>query len=192
MDNYNIIIIAAAFVLAMGAIYVLYAIIMYQGGRNGKGNELQLSTKNILEQVEILFEKQEYSLVQLLASKYLDRVPSHQAVRNYLAQAYFRDRKYNNAIKHCLYILKKDANDIDTRKLLGDCYIKKQLLSKAIKEYESIFDSRNNDTEVVRNLAELYRDTDQLYSSISVYNVLADLLKQNDEIAEGGSGLNWR
>ena len=184
MDNYNIIIIAAAFVLAMGAIYVLYAIIMYQGGRNGKGNELQLSTKNILEQVEILFEKQEYSLVQLLASKYLDRVPSHQAVRNYLAQAYFRDRKYNNAIKHCLYILKKDANDIDTRKLLGDCYIKKQLLSKAIKEYESIFDSRNNDTEVVRNLAELYRDTDQLYSSISVYNVLADLLKQNDEIAD--------
>ena len=94
MDNFNIIIIAAAFVLAMGAIYVLYAIIMYQGGKNGKGNELQLSTKNILEQVEILFEKQEYSLVQLLASKYLDRVPSHQAVRSYLAKAYFKDRKY--------------------------------------------------------------------------------------------------
>lgn len=184
MDNFNVIIIAAAFVLAMGAIYILYAIIMYQGGKNGKGNELQLSTKNILEQVEILFEKQEYSLVQLLASKYLDRVPTHQAVRNYLAQAYFKDRKYNNAIKHCLYILKKNADDIDTRKLLGDCYIKKQLLSKAIKEYESIFDSRSNDVEVVRNLAELYKDTDQLYSSISVYNVLADLLKQNDEIAD--------
>ena len=102
MDNFNVIIIAVAFVLAMGAIYILYAIIMYQGGRNGKGNELQLSTKNILEQVEILFEKQEYSLVQLLASKYLDRVPSHQAVRNYLAQAYFKDRKYNNAINYIL------------------------------------------------------------------------------------------
>ena len=69
MDNFNVIIIAAAFVLAMGAIYILYAIIMYQGVRNGKGNELQLSTKNILEQVEVLFDKEEYSLVQLLANQ---------------------------------------------------------------------------------------------------------------------------
>ena len=125
---FNIILISAAFLLAALAIYVLYAIIMYQGGKGGNGNELQLSTKNILEQVKVLFDKGEYALVQLLATKYLDRVPSHQEVRKYLAKAYFKDSKFNNSIKHCLEILKKEPNSLDTRQLLGDCYIKKQML----------------------------------------------------------------
>ncbi len=184
MTNTNVILIVAAFILALVAIYVLYAIIMYQGGKNSKGNELQLSTKNILDQVEVLFDKGEYALVELLATKYLDRVPSHMEVRQYLARAYYKDRKYNNCIKQCLIILKKDPNNIDTRQLLGDCYIKKQMLSKAIKEYENIFDYRNKDKDVVRTLAELYRDTDQIYSAISVYNILSDLMDKNEDIAE--------
>lgn len=183
MANINVILISAAFVLALVAIYILYAIMMHQGGKTSKGSELQLSTKNILDQVEVLFDKGEYALVQLLATKYLDRVPSHKEVRQYLAQAYYRDRKYNNAIKQCLIILKKDPNNINTKKLLGDCYIKKQMLSKAIKEYEEIFDFKGNDKEVVRTLAELYRDTEQTFSSISVYNILASLLDENEEIA---------
>lgn len=184
MSDINIILISAAFILALGAIYVLYAIMMYQGNKGGKGNELQLSTKNILDQVEVLFDKGEYALVQLLATKYLDRVPSHQEVRQYLAQAYYKDRKFNNAIKQCLIILKKDPNNIDTRKLLGDSYIKKEMLSKAIKEYEGIFEYRSTDKDVVRTLAELYKNTEQTFSSISVYNILSGLMDKNDEIAE--------
>ena len=184
MADINIILISAAFVLALGAIYILYAIMMYQGNKVGKGNELQLSTKNILDQVEVLIDKGEYALVQLLATKYLDRVPTHQEVRQYLAHAYYSDRKYNNAIKQCLIILKKDPNNINTRKLLGDSYIKKEMLSKAIKEYEGIFEYRSNDKEVVRTLAELYKDTEQTFSSISVYNILSGLMDKNEDIAE--------
>ena len=91
MVEINIVVISAAFILALAAIYILYAIMMYQGGK--KGSELQLSTKNILDQVEVLFDKGEYALVQLLATKYLDRVPTHQEVRQYLAQAYYKDKK---------------------------------------------------------------------------------------------------
>lgn len=184
MNDVNVILIAAAFVLALGAIYALYAIILYQGGKGPKGNELQLTTKNILEQVEILFEKKEYALVQLLATKYLDRVPTHLKVRQYLTQAYYEDKKYNNAIKQCLVILKKNSGDQDTRKILGDCYIKKDLLGKAIKEYEVVFDHKRRDKDVVRTLAELYRNTDQIFSSISVYNILADLTENNEDMAE--------
>ena len=184
MANFNILLIAAAFVLALIAVYVLYAIIMHQGNKNSKGNELQLSTKNILDQVEVLFNKGEYALVQLLATKYLDRVPSHREVRQYLAQAYFKDKKYNNSIKQCLIILKKDSNNINTRKLLGDCFIKKEMLNKAIKEYENIFDHRSQDKEVVRTLAELYKDTEQTFSAISVYNILSNLTNNNEELAE--------
>ena len=184
MANYNVILIAVAFILALVAIYALYAIILHQGIKSSKGNELQLTTKNILEQVEVLFEKKEFALVQLLATKYLDRVPSHLQVRQYLAQAYYEDKKYNNAIKQCLIILKKNSNDMDTRKLLGDCYIKKELLGKAIKEYEGIFDTKRRDKDVVRTLAELYRATDQIFSSISVYNILSEIVDNNDENAE--------
>lgn len=184
MLNANIILITVALILALVAIYILYAIMMYQGHRSSKGNELQLSTKNILDQVQVLFDKGEYALVQLLATKYLDRIPSHQEVRHYLAQAYFKDKKYNNAIKQALIILKKEPNNINTKKLLGDCYLRKGMLSKAIKEYEEIFDYRNKDREVVRTLAELYRDTEQTFSAISVYNILSDLMDNNDDIAE--------
>ena len=184
MADFNIILIAVALILAVISIYILYAIIMFQGNRNFKDNELQLSTKNVLDQVEVLFDKEEYALVQLLASKYLDRVPSHQKVRQYLAQAYFKDKKYNNAIKQCLIILKKDPNNLNTRKVLGDSYVKKEMLGKAIKEFETIFEHRNNDKEVVRTLAELYRNTEQLFSAISVYNILSDLMETNEEIAE--------
>ncbi|MCM1003927.1 MAG: tetratricopeptide repeat protein [Candidatus Gastranaerophilales bacterium] len=184
MANLNIIIIIAAFLFAVVAIYALYAIIMFQGNKVGKDNELQLTTKNILEQVEVLYEKGEYALIQLLATKYLERVPNHPKVRFYLAQAYYKDRKYNNAIKQCLTILKKDHNNIDTKKLLGDCFIQKDMINKAIKEYEEIFDYRSNDKEVVRTLAELYKNSEQFFSAISVYNILAGLLEQNDEIAD--------
>ena len=152
MPNVNILMISAAFVLAFAAIYVLYAIIMFQG-RVNKGNELQLSTKNILDQVKVLYDKNEFALVQLLATKYLDRVPGHREVRGYLAQAYFKDKKYNNSIKQCLIILKKDNNNLTIRKLLGDCYIKKDMLNKAIREYENIFEHKSTDKEVVRTLA---------------------------------------
>ena len=107
MEQINIVIFIASFVIALVAIYVLYALLMFQGGKNLRGSELQLTTKNILEQVEVLFEKGEYALVELLATKYLDRVPTHKEVRQYLAQAYFKDKKYNNAMKQCLIILKK-------------------------------------------------------------------------------------
>ena len=184
MADFNVILILAALVLAVFAIYILYAIIMFQGIKNSKGNELQLSTKNILEQVEVLFEKGEYALVELLATKYLERVPTHQDVRQYLTRSYYKSKKYNNAIKQSLIILKKDPNNIDTRKILGDCYIKKEMLGKAIKEYETVFEYRSKDKEVVRTLAELYRSTEQIFSAISVYNILSDLMDQNEDIAE--------
>ena len=183
MININVLLIISAFMLALVAIYILYAILMYHGSK-GKGADLQLSTKNILDQVEILFNKGEYSLVQLLATKYLERVPGHKDVRQYLAHAYYKNEQYNNAIKQCLIILKTDPNNIATKKLLGDCYIKKELLNKAIKEYENIYEHKKNDKEVVRTLAELYKDTEQTFAAIAVYGILSELMDKNEDIAD--------
>lgn len=184
MADTNIIIIVVAFVVAVAAIYILYSIILFQGGGSQKGDDLQLSTKNILDQVEVLYDKKEYALVQLLATKYLDRVPGHIEVRVYLAKAYYEDRKYNQAIKQCSIILKKRPNSIETRQVLADCYVNKQMLQKAIKEYEFLFENKKNDKEVVKTLAELYREADQLFSAIGAYEVLSDLMELDEDIAD--------
>lgn len=181
--NVNVIYILVAFILAMVAVYILYAIIIPKGSDSAKDKEFQLNTKNILEHVKTLFDQGEYGLVELLAIQYLERMPSHMEVRQYLADAYFRDKKYNNAIKQCQTILKRDPNNISTKIILGDCYIQKGILNKALKEYEEIFDARSRDPEVVRKLAELYKETEQYYSAISVYNILVSLVSSNDEIA---------
>lgn len=182
--NINVIIIAAAIALIFLVGYVLYAIVIPKGTGNNGDKDFQLTTEKILENVKLLFEQGEYALAQLLAIKYLERRPDNKEVRSYLAKSYYKDKKYNNAIKQCITILKKDPNDVETRRTLGDCYIEKGFLNKAVKEYEGIFDYRSNDKDVVRTLAELYRDTEQLYSAITVYNILAGLMTQNEEIAQ--------
>ena len=179
----DIAIILLAFGVAAIAIYILYSIILAQGGTS-RGDELQLSTKNILEQVDVLYQKQEYALVELLATKYLDRVPGHVDVRIFLAKAYYEDEKYNQAIKQCTLILKSKPNSVETHRVLGDSYIKKQFYGKAIREYEYLYEQKKNDKEVVRTLAELYKTTEQLYMSISAYTILSELAENDAENAD--------
>ena len=178
----NLLIIVISFVVALVAIYILYSIILFQGG--GKGEDLQLSTKNILEQVKVLFDKKEYALVELLASKYLDRVPNHIDVRVYLAKAFLEEKKYNLAIKQCTEILNRQSNNIETHEILAKCYNYKGLLNKAIREYEVVFEQRKNDKEIIRTIAELYRETDQLYMSINYYTFLTELSTSEEENAD--------
>ena len=182
MLSSNVVFIIVAFVVAGAAIYALYSIILFQGV--SKGDELQLSTKNILEQVDILFSKQEYALVELLASKYLDRVPGHLEVRKFLAKAYYEDKKYNQSIKQCEIILKKRPNDVETHFTLGKCYIRKRFYNKAINEYSLVYEKRKKDKEVVQTLAELYAETEQAVMAISLYNELVDLTEDQNVAAE--------
>jgi len=181
-DNANLLIIVISFAIAIVAIYILYSIILFQGGN--KGDELQLSTKNILDQVEVLFEKGEYALVQLLASKYLDRVPGHSEVRLYLAKAFYEDRKYNQAINQCSIMLERKQGNTETHHILAMCYQKKGILNKAIREYEIVFEQRKTDKDIIRTIAELYRETDQLYMAINYYSFLAELSSTDEENAD--------
>lgn len=182
--NINIIIILAAFALAMISIAILYAIINPRSDIFERDKNFQLTTKNILEHVKTLYEKGEYALVQLLAVKYLERMPSHLEVRQYLAKAFFKDRKYNNSLKQCLIILKKAPNDIDTLKTIGDCYINKELFVKAIQAYETLYELRPTDVDILEVLGDLYKKTEQYYSAIAAYKALASMITQNDKNAE--------
>ena len=182
MISSNIVLIVVAFSVAIAAIYALYSIILFQG--TSKGEDLQLTTKNILDQVDVLYSKKEYALVELLATKYLDRVPGHTDVRKFLAKAYLEDKKYNLAIKQCEIVLSKRPNDIETHHVLGKCYIKKRLLNKAINEFSIVYDKNKRNKEVVQTLAELYTRTDQLFMAVTAYKELVDLTDNQGEIAD--------
>ena len=183
MIGSNLVLVIVAFSVATAAIYALYSIILFQG-TSSQGDDLQLSTKNILDQVDVLFSKQEYALVELLATKYLDRVPSHIEVRKFLAKAYFEEKKYNLSIKQCGIILEKRPNDIETRHVLGKCYVKKHLLNKAINEFSIVYEKNKRNKEVVQTLAELYAKSDQLYMAVNAYGELVYLTESPAEIAD--------
>ena len=183
MISTNIIIIITLFA-AIIAISVLCSILFAPGVTSKGGEDLQITTKNILDQVDILYSKQEYALVELLATKYLERVPDHTQVRKFLAKAYYEDKKYNQSVKQCNIILDARPNDIETHNVLGKCYIKKRFLNKAITEFGIVYEKNKKDKEVVQTLAELYTRTDQLYMAVVAYKELVDLLEKPEEIAD--------
>ncbi len=114
--SFNIVSTIIMFLVATVAIYLLYFIILNLG-RNS-----QLSDKEVLNQLKELFAKQQYELVELLATKYLERNPNFIEVRRYLARAYLANKKYKNAINQCDIILQSYPNDIEAQHILSQCY----------------------------------------------------------------------
>lgn len=180
----NITIILVAFAVAGAAIYVLYSLLLHTGSSKDPHSELQLSTKDILDQVEVLYKKREYPLLVLLATKYLDRVPGNYAVREYLAKAYYETRNINKAIAECAILIKHNSENIEIRRLLGECYIKKELFLEALTQFEICYQQNDQIADVVRRLGELYVNTDQIYSAINAYKLYTDMIEDEVEKAE--------
>lgn len=152
--------------------------------RASEGKDLQITTKNIMEQVENLYNKQEYGILEILAKKYLERVPKHTGVRCYLAKTYYATNKTVAAIKECLKVLKLNRENDEIRLILANCYTKKNLSMEALKQYEILFKRGNKSVEVVKNMAELFNTVNQYTASIKLYNMLIPMTKNDSEIAE--------
>ncbi len=179
----NLIIILAAVVLAGGAIYVLYSLLLYTGSKDPH-EELQLTTKNIIEQVDVLYKKKEYALLELFATKYLDRVPGNYTVREYLAKSYFETKKINKAINECILLIKHSPQNLEVRKLLGECYVKKEMYMDALTQFEICYQQDEQQADVVKRLAELYKQTDQIYSAINAYKLYTEMIEESPEQAD--------
>ncbi len=164
-------------------LFILYAVLVSaENADQGKG--LQVTTKNILEQVENLYNEKEFTILEILAKKYLERVPKHYGVRCYLAKCYYETNKITQAIYECLKILKKNKEFDDIRLILANCYRRKNLTIEALKQFEILYKRGNHSVEVVKNLAELFNNVSQYSASIKLYNMLVPMTKDNREISE--------
>ena len=164
-------------------LFVLYSALA-SAENNDQGKGLQVTTKNILEQVENLYNEKEYTILEILAKKYLERVPKHYGVRCYLAKCFYDTNKITQAIYECLKILKRNKEFDDIRLILANCYRRKNLTIEALKQFEILYKRGNRSVEVIKNMAELFNDVSQYSASIKLYNMLVPMTKDNREISE--------
>ncbi len=164
-------------------LFVLYSVLA-SAENNDQGKGLQVTTKNILEQVENLYNEKEYTILEILAKKYLERVPKHYGVRCYLAKCFYDTNKITQAIYECLKILKRNKEFDDIRLILANCYRRKNLTIEALKQFEILYKRGNRSVEVIKNMAELFNDVSQYSASIKLYNMLVPMTKDNREISE--------
>jgi len=176
----NILFAIIAVIMAVVAIYMLYSILIFTGD---KGSNLQVSKQNILEQIELLYKNKEFGILEMLAKKYLERVPNHHHVRYFLAKMYFDIGKLYKCIKECEIILKGAPQFEDARMLLAKCYRNKNLIQKAIKEYEKIYENHGGNQIAIENLAELYVVAEKYESAVAMYNKLVTMVDNNSDMA---------
>ena len=178
--NMNLVLSIVALVMGAIAIYLLYAILIVSGDKNPN---LQVSKQNILEQIELLYKKKEFGILEMLAKNYLEKVPNHFHVRFYLAKMYFDIGKIFNCTKECETILKSTPQFEDARMLLAKCYKNKNLIQKAISEYEKIYENHSSNQIAIENLAELYSKTEKYQNAVNMYNKLATMIDNNSDLA---------
>lgn len=175
--------IALILIITCIGLFVLYSALA-SAENNDQGKGLQVTTKNILEQVENLYNEKEYTILEILAKKYLERVPKHYGVRCYLAKCFYDTNKITQAIYECLKILKRNKEFDDIRLILANCYRRKNLTIEALKQFEILYKRGNRSVEVIKNMAELFNDVSQYSASIKLYNMLVPMTKDNREISE--------
>ena len=176
----NLIFSLIAIIMGVAAIVLLYSILFFSGD---KSSHLQVSKQNILEQIELLYKNKEFGILEMLAKKYLERVPNHFQVRFYLAKMYFDIGKLYKAIKECETIVRIAPQFEDGRMLLAKSYRSKNLIQKAIREYEKLYENHGNNQIAIESLAELYVLTEKYQNAISMYNKLVTMIDNNSDLA---------
>ncbi|HYL64071.1 MAG TPA: tetratricopeptide repeat protein [Candidatus Methylomirabilis sp.] len=114
--------------------------------------------------------------------------PKSPVIGERLAEMYWKAQRSNEAIAEAQQILKQDANDVPTRRLLGRIYLRKlgdlnasaqsETADRAIEQYREVFRLDPSDTESALWLARLYRLRNQHGKA---EEVLRTLLKTDPE-----------
>lgn len=160
-------------------IYFLYKMML--GSDNTKESELQITSKDIIEQISILHRQKKYKIVESLANSYLAKKAGDDGVRIILAKALYEDRRVYDAIDQAKLILKHKPKDLETEIFLANCYKDISKPMKAINVYQEILEHDSNNIIAIKELAQLYNDNNQKQSALKMYAKLDELLESNQE-----------
>lgn len=164
-----------------GLIYCVYIIIL---GSGQKEAELQITSKDLMEQLNILRKQKKFSIVETLAKTYLDKKPADNGVRTILAKALHDAGKVYNAIDQAKVIVKNQPLNSDIQLFLANCYAEVDKPMKAIEIYKEVLQHNSENVVALKELAKVYVATNQKKSAIEMYKKLNELLDNSFEKAK--------
>lgn len=165
-----------------GLIYILY-IIMLGSGKN-KEEELQITSQELIEQLNILRKQKKYNIVENLAKKYLEKRYKDDGVRTVFAKVLHETNRIYEAIDHAKIIIKHQPTNYHMMIFLANCYIDVEKPMKAISIFQEVLERDPENAVAIKGLAEVYFDTNQKKSAIKMYQKLEKFLESNQEKAK--------
>lgn len=168
--------------ITTGLIYLLY-IIMLGSGKN-KEEELQITSQELIEQLNILRKQKKYHIVENLAKKYLEKRFREDGVRTVFAKVLHETNRIYEAIDQAKIIIRHQPNNYKMMIFLANCYIDVEKPMKAINIFQEILEKDPDNVVAIKELAEVYFDTNQKTSAIKMYQKLEKFLESNQEKAK--------
>ncbi|HKW57657.1 MAG TPA: tetratricopeptide repeat protein [Candidatus Acidoferrum sp.] len=120
--------------------------------------------------------------------------PKSPVIGERLAEMYWKAQRSNEAIAEAQEILKRDPNDVPTRRLLGRIYLRKlgdlsssgqsDVADRAIEQYREVFRLDPTDAESALWLARLYRLRNERDKAESVLRTLLKTDPENEPAVE--------
>ncbi len=163
-----------------GLIYFLYKI-MLNSGKSNSNNELQITSREILQQLIILHKQKKYNIVEGLAKKYLENKGYDDDVRNVLIKTLYDSKKIYEAIDQAKIMLRHQPHNFDIKIFLANCYEDTQRINKAIILLEEVLKNDSDNVLAMKGLARLYLKANQKQSAIKNFKRLEEFLENTQE-----------
>lgn len=154
------------------------------GTDKNKNEELQITSQDLIEQLNILYKQKKYNIVESLAKNYLEQKSKDDGVRTVLAKALHDSGKIYEAIDHAKLIVKHTTDNSKMQLFLANCYLKIEKPMKAIEIFQEILEKDPDEVIAIKELAQVYFDTNQKRSAIKMYKRLEEFLESNQEKAK--------
>lgn len=166
--------------ITTGLIYFLYKIMLTAMSDN-KDEDLQITSREILAQLNILYKQKKYNIVESSAKKYLEKKSNDTGVRTILAKTLFASGRIYEATEQAKILIKQQPNNLDGLLFLANCYHKSENEIKAINLYEDILEKYPDNVIAIKELAKVYYNTNQKKSALKMFQRLDDFIENNAE-----------
>jgi len=168
--------------ITTGLIYLLYIIML--GSEKNKEEELQITSHELIEQLNILRKQKKYNIVETLAKKYLEKKPKDDEIRTILTKVFHDTNRIYEAIEHAKVVIKNQPYNYKMQIFLANCYIDVEKPMKAINLFQDVLEKDRDNAIAIKGLAEVFFDTNQKKSAIKMYKKLENFLESNQEKAK--------
>lgn len=168
--------------ITTGLIYFLYKIML--GAKSGKDVELQITSEDLVKQLNILYKQRKYNIVESLAKNYLEKKSRDDEVRLLLTKTLHAQNRIFDAIEQAKIIIKHQPYNFDIQIFLANCYMETDKEMRAIEVFQEILEKDLSNVVAIKELAKIYLKTNQKKSAIAMYKKLEEFLESDYEKAK--------